>query len=509
MTLRRKILVKMAALLGCFALLGVFSVWGFLSLRASNHAAQQEFHELREMRSLGVRLAVDKALLGEGKPRRAQLMEDLRAVLAGLNGFIQEQQAELDDDDSLAEKEHDAREREHAEKAIAIVQTIVAALQAADLAKADSPPGVAKQIDAALAELDLVADECSNFVSSVHASTRWSVLAALVAMAVLSATTLVAAILVGFSLHRSVVLPLQQLHEGVREMTAGHFTTRLPEHGDPEFLAVIREFNQMAGQLEEFYHRLEHQVAQKSRDLVRSERLASVGFLAAGVAHEIRNPLGIISGYAELSLKMLAGTDKSGAVRNSAREGRILGVIRDEAFRCKQITDKLLGLVQGGVEGRETVDLGRIVRDVAFLVRGLDLFRERRAELRIKVPGPLCVTANAIEVKQVVLNLTLNALDAVEPGSGQIDVEGQRANGRIELAVRDNGCGMTHETLERVFEPFFTGKRGRAAPGTGLGLSISHAIVEGYGGTLRAESDGPGRGSRFVIDLPAAQETHV
>jgi signal transduction histidine kinase len=339
----------------------------------------------------------------------------------------------------------------------------------------------------------------------VHTATRLTVRIALVAMSLLSAGVLVTATVVGMSVYRNIVFPLRQLNDGVREVAAGHFTKRLAEQGDPEFLAVIREFNLMASQLEEFYLRLEEQVTQKSRELVRSERLASVGFLAAGVAHEIRNPLGIISGYAELSLKVLANPDSP---RNIQKETRILGVIRDEAFRCKLITDKLLGLVQGG-DGRETVDLARIVRDVAFLVKGLDMFRERHAELYAHVPPTLNVVANAIEVKQVVLNLTLNALDAVEVGTGKIELEGREVNGRVELAVRDNGCGMTRDILEHIFEPFYTSKRGRSAPGTGLGLSISYAIVEGYGGVLRAESEGPGKGSRFTIELPVAQEASV
>ena len=116
----------------------------------------------------------------------------------------------------------------------------------------------------------------------------------------------------------------------------------------------------------------------------------------------------------------------------------------------------------------------------------------------------LDVVANPIELKQVLLNLTVNALEAVAPQRGEVRIGGGRAGDFVELRIADNGKGMTAETLAQVFEPFFTDKRGAGEPGTGLGLSITHAIVENHGGTIRAESDGPGRGSRFVVRLPVA-----
>jgi len=113
------------------------------------------------------------------------------------------------------------------------------------------------------------------------------------------------------------------------------------------------------------------------------------------------------------------------------------------------------------------------------------------------------VVANPTEMKQVLLNLTVNALEAVPPDRGEVRIGGRRSGEWVEVSVEDNGKGMTPETLEQVFEPFFTAKRGAGEPGTGLGLSITHAIVESHGGRIRAESSGPGKGSRFTVRLPA------
>ncbi len=115
----------------------------------------------------------------------------------------------------------------------------------------------------------------------------------------------------------------------------------------------------------------------------------------------------------------------------------------------------------------------------------------------------LTILGNVVEMKQVLLNLTINALEATRPGLGEVRIQGRRNMAAVELSVRDNGRGMSAETIEHVFEPFFTDKRGAGDPGTGLGLTITHAIVENHGGHITAESEGVGMGSRFTIRLPA------
>jgi len=182
-----------------------------------------------------------------------------------------------------------------------------------------------------------------------------------------------------------------------------------------------------------------------------------------------------------------------------------LQVIRDEAFRCKQITGRLLSLARGGGNEREMLSLKAIATDVALMTRGLKNHLERKITLKFSDSQPLNVWANANEMKQVVLNLTVNALEAVSPNSGEVRIEGRQAGKWVELSVTDNGRGMNAESIKHVFEPFYTEKRGSAEPGTGLGLTITHAIVQSHGGRIQAESDGPGRGARFTIFLPAYQ----
>jgi len=306
-------------------------------------------------------------------------------------------------------------------------------------------------------------------------------------------------ILVSVWLYRSVMSPLRRVRQGVRDVAGGEFRHRLDAEPDREFGELVDDFNDMAQQLDELYHQLSEKVEQKSRELVRSERLASVGFLAAGVAHEINNPLAIMSGHAEMSLRKLEkGAD--GDALNEARH--TLEIVRDEAFRCKSIIEKLLTMARGESE-RSCVDLRQVVRDVIDLVRGLSRYADRDIDIDLG-DAPLPVMADANELKQVMLNLTVNALEATETDGGRVSIGGRRQRDDVVIQVQDNGGGMSEQTLSHVFEPFFSAKRGSSERGVGLGLSITHAIIESHGGHINAVSEGPGKGSRFIIELPAA-----
>jgi len=320
-------------------------------------------------------------------------------------------------------------------------------------------------------------------------------------VALIGSLVVAGAVALGVLQYRGVVSPLQRLTKGVRRLAAGQFDQRLAERGTREFETLADEFNRMAGELDGFYHRLEEKVAQKGRELTRTERLASVGYLAAGVAHEINNPIGIIAGYAEYSLSQLKQQPASAGNEDLAKS---LQVILDEAFRCKEIVGQLLSLARPGEARRTPVDLSKVARDVMAMVGGLRDFKDRRVTVNATGRAEeLTVNAAEAEMKQVVLNLTVNAMDAVPPG-GEVKIDVGRRDGTVELRVRDNGRGMTPETLDRVFEPFYTEKRGARQPGSGLGLSISNAIIESHGGHITASSAGPGTGSEFLVRLPAA-----
>jgi len=264
----------------------------------------------------------------------------------------------------------------------------------------------------------------------------------------------------GILQYQGVVSPLQRLTAGGRKLAAGEFKQRLSERGSPEFAGLAGEFNRMAGELDEFYHRLEEKVTQKSRELTRTERLASVGYLAAGVAHEINNPIAIIAGYAEYSLGQLKQQSPTAGNEDLARS---LEVICDEAFRCKQIVGQLLSLARPGEGKRSHVDLGKVARDVLAAVGGLRDFKDRHLNVITRDDGQLTVLAAEAEMKQVMLNLTVNALDAVAPG-GEVQIEVSRNGQWVETRVRDNGRGMTPEALEhRIRTIFYREARGTAA----------------------------------------------
>jgi signal transduction histidine kinase len=302
------------------------------------------------------------------------------------------------------------------------------------------------------------------------------------------------AVLLGVRQYRRVIGPLRDLGDSVTTFAAGNLDRRIDVRGDREFARLAADFNRMADELRNLYRNLEQQVAAKSRELVRAERLAGVGFLAAGVAHEINNPLGIIAGYGERALRQLP-PDAPESTRKA------LTVMCEEAFRCKQITERLLTLSRPGSDDRTRVSVTTEAGQVVSTVTGLRA--DRHITLKSVPADESVVTARPGDLQQVLLNLLLNATEAAEAG-GHVGVEVSRVDGAVKLTVTDDGRGMDAATLERVFEPFFTDTRG-VRTGTGLGLSIVHAIVAEHGGTVTAASGGVGRGSTFTVTLPSTK----
>jgi signal transduction histidine kinase len=307
--------------------------------------------------------------------------------------------------------------------------------------------------------------------------------------------------------------PLNVLIAGSRRIAQqDDFDHRIHLRSNDEMAELATALNDMTARFQEIRSDLDEQVQQRTKEVVRSEQLASVGFLAAGVAHEINNPLASIAWSAESLESRLhdilhADADKLTEEQQAEIEilRKYLRRIQDEAFRCKGITEKLLDFSRLGDVEKQNTDLGELVGGVIEMVRHLGKYREKKIELI--QPEYVVAPVNAQELKQVVLNLITNALDSLEAG-GTVWVSLKKNGPWAELVVRDNGCGMTGEVLKHLFEPFFTRKRDGS--GTGLGLSITWRIVTDHGGTIEPASDGPGRGSRMRVLLPlVAKEKSV
>jgi two-component system, NtrC family, sensor kinase len=175
-------------------------------------------------------------------------------------------------------------------------------------------------------------------------------------------------------------------------------------------------------------------------------------------------------------------------------------MIQKEAFRCKQITEKLLDFSRSGDPERHHTDLRALVEGVIDMVGHLG--RNGNKQVELHGGEPVIAEICPQEMKQVVLNLVTNALDSLEPG-GRVTVSVAARGENAEIVVADNGCGMTDDVIKHLFEPFFT--RRRNGQGTGLGLSITYRIVEEHHGQIVATSAGIGHGSRFTLTLPLRQ----
>ena len=320
----------------------------------------------------------------------------------------------------------------------------------------------------------------------------------------IGAFALLAATLLAAVVARRISRPLSELAEGARAIGHGAFATRISIDRSDEIGALARAFNEMAASIainrEELteknlaLHMANEELKQVQSQLVRSESLAAIGQLAAGVSHEIDNPIGIILGYAELLMEDI-GDDVG------KRED--LQAIIDECHRCRRITGGLLGFARSHSESRETLLLSPLIVSTVDSLRPQKLFRY--VEFRFEgfdLKTTPAVTGDSDRLRQVLVNLLLNAAQAMQ-GRGIIALQLEVAAGNVILLLTDSGPGIDESLRDKVFEPFFSTKA--SGEGTGLGLSLCRRLVEDHAGQLSLESSNE-MGARFRLALPLDEE---
>jgi len=300
-------------------------------------------------------------------------------------------------------------------------------------------------------------------------------------MAGVGVTGGVAGLVIGYGVARGLARSIRRLQVQLRD-AAGKLGGDLPE-------IVITEdgdFGRLHAEIDRLTERIEGVVRElqaREMEVLRADQLAAVGQLAAGVAHELRNPL------TSIKLLVQAAQEDGGDVATED-----LRVIEGEVRRMERSLNTFLEFARPPKLRRERVALGPLVADVLGLLR---VRAERqRVELAVEMPGDMSATADPEQLRQVLVNLGFNALDAL-PNGGSLRVAVRAEPNRVALAVTDSGPGIAAEMLPRLFQPFASGKE----TGLGLGLVISRRIVEDHGGTLTAINR-PGGGAEFVVRLP-------
>lgn len=322
----------------------------------------------------------------------------------------------------------------------------------------------------------------------------------LIALGSLAFSLLLAALVAG-----RVTRSIKDLTQGVRTITRGDLAARIQADGRDEIAILGRAFNEMAASLRHSDNELKekNQALVSANDelrriqehLIRAERLAAIGQLAAGVSHEIDNPVGIILGYAELLLEDTPPGDP---------RAEDLQAIIDECKRCRRITGGLLGFARGNRGCYEPVELVQLVRDTVDSLRPQKLFRDVAVELHLG-STPAVVEGDADQIRQVLVNLLLNAAQAMN-GKGSLRIVLDAQNDSFQLQFTDSGPGIPNELHDKIFEPFFSTKERGA--GTGLGLSICRRLVEDHGGLLTVATK-TGEGATFVLELPRCRAEKV
>ncbi|MGB6064258.1 MAG: ATP-binding protein [Desulfomonilaceae bacterium] len=236
---------------------------------------------------------------------------------------------------------------------------------------------------------------------------------------------------------------------------------------------------------------INHDLEAAQQGLIRSEKLAGVGRLAAGVAHEIGNPLQIVMGYVELLSRD----------PNSDSETEVLSRMDQELKRIHDILQRLLEFARPIPENIIISDINALVKDCASLVQGRKGFDKVEFEFQLAPDLPLLKTEPE-KIRQVIVNLVFNAADAIPQSGGKIILRTHKDDSAAQIEVEDTGSGISQENLTKVFDPFFTTKE--PGKGTGLGLAVCLGLVESMGGTINIESE-EGKGTLVSVRIPRVE----
>lgn len=299
---------------------------------------------------------------------------------------------------------------------------------------------------------------------------------------------------------RRVTTPLEKMSHALGKVAEGDFDVAVDVQSRDEIGTLSDAFNRMVSELND----RERKIEAANAALLHSQKMAAIGQLSAGIAHEIKNPLAGIQGYAQLSMRKL---DEDNPVRKYAE------IIEKETKRCVQIIGNLMKFARQDevTYVYEPLNLNTIIRETLPTVE--QQLKENKVGLDMKLARDLpVIKGNADQLKQVLLNFIINAQQAMEGGppqsrfgeQGRIEVmtEGNAAEG-VVLEVSDNGPGIPEDIRNKIFDPFFTTKE--TGKGTGLGLSVTHGIVEDHNAKISVKSS-PGQGTTFTVRFPVLED---
>ena len=310
------------------------------------------------------------------------------------------------------------------------------------------------------------------------------------------------AILIKVLMNHFLNQPLRKLIAGTHRIAQGDLDFQIPLRSKDEIGVFAASFNQMTQDLKrakksltEWGNRLEQMVAERTRDLenaqqqlIRSEKLASLGKLSAGVAHEINNPLTGILTFSQLLMEQFPP---------DSQEHQDLQVIVKETIRCRNIVRGLLEFARQSAPEKQSVDIRQLLQEVLQIVGNQESFQNIRLQVNIQEDLPK-IGADKDQLKQVLLNVILNAVEAMAgAGSLQIEAHCDPQSGQMAIHFVDDGPGIDPENINRLFDPFFTTKE----MGTGLGLAVSYGIIKAHRGNIEIEST-LGKGTHVTLTLP-------
>jgi signal transduction histidine kinase len=476
MSIRTNLLIT-TVLIVLLPLSVTIATWqGLLRMDTEIELVAEEFSETRLLQPVDgdLNVAIVALRQGAGQPD-GDAREHLERAEATLLHYLAQQF------DSEASAAHQADESQHAHDTLADLRDLIGSTW-----DAISPE---ERLDRALAIRRGIRSLYNDADAGVMNAQQAAILIEERTMRLVVAVSLVSAvvcILLSTWSNRNVIRRVHELHRNV--------LTRAESDSRPR----PRDVDAAVSEIDELSERMHLSLQEKNRELLRRERIAGIGLLAADVAHEINNPMNAVLGLSELSLQTTGRGPIDEAARSELHES--LTVIRREAVRCKEIVERLMAMVRSRGDS-QWFDATRL------LVETVDVARASRPDKArcfhvLRSGQPIQLFAPPQEVRQIVLTLLINAADAVAD-DGRIEVDATRADGEVWLRVRDDGRGFTPE-MQLDFPVALRTNRAREG-GTGLGLSIAHTLAVDIGAELRSFSDGPGKGSFFLLAIPTKE----